>query len=210
MPDVRSPIPPASRFGRRPMPHKPREPEPRAGDEPADATARPGGPWPLWSTALPDGVDAKVATGPVHGTEPAADPMVTTTLFRTWLNGPCKTIYCCALEGVSADGALTLGAAGRATASAVESLAHAVMATSGASGSQKPGFVVHPLGADPAAVRQEILDAVIAAPWSSGICFLYDPQAIERGAVLAGLGLMPDAPVAAPAADAAAAPEAGD
>lgn len=210
MPDVGSPMSLGARFGRRPMPRRPREPEPRASDAPVDAATRQGGPWPLWSTALPEQADAKVATGPVHGAAPAADPMLPTTLFRTWLNGPCKTIYCCALEGVSADGALTLGAAGRATASAVEALAHAVMATSGGSGSQKPGFVVHPLATDPAAARQEILDAVSEAPWSSGICFLYDPQAVERSAILAGLGLMPDAPVAPPSTAAAAAPEAGD
>lgn len=208
MPDAGFPASSAARGGRRPMPRRMRpverpEPQDEAG---GDGAARQGGPWPLWSTALPERASAQVATGPVHGTASVADAALTTTLFRTWINGPCKTVYCCAVEGVPADGVLTLAPADKDTAKAVEALAHDVMASSGGPGSQQPEFSIHALPADPAAVRQDVLDAVADAPWSSGICFLYDPGAVERSVVLAGLGLVPPAPTVVPPAT----PDQGD
>lgn len=164
-------------------------PDPRAAEAPTEGAVKPGGPWPLWSTVLPEHADARAATGAMRGARSDADPASAATLFRTWINGPCKTIYCCALEGTPVNGALTVGSDGKETAKAVEILAHDVMASSGEANPKQPGFRIHPITTDAASVRQDILDAVAAAPWSSGICFLYDPQTVKRSDVLAGLGL---------------------
>lgn len=164
-------------------------PEPRDAEAPAEGAVKSGGPWPIWSTVLPEHADARAATAAMRGARSDADPASATTLFRTWINGPCKTVYCCALEGTPVDGALTVGADGKETAKAVEIIAHDVMASSGEANPKQPGFRIHAITADAAAVRQDILDAVTAAPWSSGICFLYDPQTVKRSDVLAGLGL---------------------
>lgn len=214
MPDDAFSRSPFARGMRRPLrrgAQRNERPEPRAADVPAEGAAKAGGPWPLWSTVLPEHADAKTATGSVHGANPGVDPALPTALFRTWVNGPCKTIYCCVLEGVPGDGALALGPDGKETAKAVEIIAHDVMAASGEANPKQPGFRIHALTADPAAVRQDILDAAVQAPWSSGICFLYDAQAMKRTDVLAGLGLTfrSNAPGQAGSAEAVAPADAG-